>query len=106
MKGRLNIGIILAIVVGTMAFACSQPIDINKQNCNGLIDDVIDLSQEQDNPLYSKILKIYDAKIVSTTNERLTCEGVALLDSGDEQTVEYFAWVDKDGDTFIGFEGK
>ena len=106
MKSRICTGMILAIVVGVIALACEQPLDISKQNCNGLIDDVINLSQDQSSPLKSNIIKIYDAKIVSNTDKRLTCKGLALLETGGEQAIEYFAYVDRDGDTFIGYEGK
>ena len=107
MGDRLRVwAVILAFVGAVIGFGCEVPLDISELECDDIVDDVVELSQKQTNPFQSKILKIYDVKQVSRIGERLTCEGLALLDSGSEQNVEFYSYADADGDTFIGYEGK
>jgi hypothetical protein len=100
--------IFTVIALGIFTAACETPLVIDELTCNDIIDDVVSLSQDQaeGSAFQSGILKIYDSKQVSQMDKRLTCEGRTLLDSGDEQGLEFFAFVDEDRDSFIGFEGK
>ncbi len=81
---------------------------ITEWECDYLLDAVIDLSQKQwaRSPFENRILKMYDPEKVAYANERLTCKGVALLDSLNEQDIEFYTWVDKDGDRFYGYEAQ
>ena len=73
------------------------------ETCEELAPDIVNLSQEQTNPLSITILKLYDIKEVTKTDSRIECIGDASIGSGDNLAIEFQAYSDQDGDVFIGY---
>jgi len=98
------------------------------------MNEVMELSVESSNVFRPAIIKIYDPKEILSTdgslpfhtgagisklqlekvkgaieanerNDRLTCRGRAMLQSGSDMMIEFYIYKDKDGDRFIGYEG-
>ena len=86
--------------------ACGHEADIATSNCEDLMGDIVSLSEEQSEPFSATILKIYSPVELSRDNSNLRCEGRALLSSGTEQMIDFYLWLDDDGDLFIGYEGR
>ena len=100
-------GLLLGVVVAVLFTGCFDlPLkDISELQCEDLIPEIIDLSEERKNPLAPAILKIYNAEEVTRTSERLECEGDARWSSG-EWRVAFHIEEDQEGDSFIGYESK
>ena len=63
------------------------------------------MSGDNQDPLASRILKVYsDAEELERTDSVLRCKGTAVLNRGGEAYVTYHYTIDRDGDTFIGYE--
>lgn len=71
-----------------------------------LIDEIIRLSEDEEEAY--DIFKIFDRDFVERSRNRLDCTGNALLSISDGPddlyTIEYHAFTDRDGDTYIGYE--
>ena len=74
--------------------------------CEDLVGDIIVLSEEQSGPFSATVLKVYSPVEVSRDDSRLSCAGRALLSSGSEEMVDFYVWLDDEGDVFIGYEGR
>ena len=71
----------------------------------GFTDQILKLSEDNKNPLAPRILKLYSgAEELERTEAVLRCRGRAALSQGGESSITYHYEVDRDGDTFIGYE--
>jgi hypothetical protein len=79
-------------------------LELDEYQCEYLVTDVIQLSQDQTNPFAQTILKIYDdMEVLSRTEKKLLCGGFAKGSRGDSP-VEFYIEEDRDGDRFIYVE--
>ena len=74
-------------------------------SCEDLGPDIIELSEKNNAPGTTRILKLYDIAEMSRTESRLECSAVALTSRNSRQNMVFYAFIDEEGDSFIGFEG-
>ena len=72
--------------------------------CGGLEGHIKDLAEDNIYELGAPILRIYEVTEVSRTETRVECTGRAKLRNGNSLYISYYSYVDRDGDSFIGFE--
>ncbi len=98
---------LLGIVLIVLLTGCSElsKKEISEMQCADLIPEIIDLSEDNDNPLAPTILKIYDVEELERTSQRIDCEGDAKWSTG-EWRVAFHIEEDGDGDRFIGYQLK
>ena len=69
------------------------------------VERILKMSGDNQDPLAPRILKVYsDAEELERTDSVLRCKGTAVLNRGGEAYVTYHHTIDRDGDTFIGYE--
>lgn len=99
-----------ALLVATVACGAISDVipsqTVDDAVCEDLVTDIISLSEDQSGPFSATILKVYSPTEVNRSNSRLSCEGRALLSSGNEEMVDFYLWLDDDGDLFVGYEGR
>ena len=75
-------------------------------SCEDLESDIIDLSEESAAPGAARILKLYEIAESSRTDVKLECTAVALTSRNTRIRLLFYAEVDEDGDSFIGFRSE
>ena len=104
-------GVVVAVVVGTafatVDFACSEYAlkSISEYQCEDLVPQVIDISEENKHPIRPSSLKIYEIKEASRSSRRLVCSGEAKTSRGGNQPLTFYVEEDKDGAQFVGDKG-
>ena len=73
-------------------------------SCKDLREEIIDLSEEQQAFNGFSIIKIYEPTLVSRTENKVVCEGIARWNDASESNIKYQAYTDRDGDWMIEFE--
>ncbi len=96
-------------VVGLLVLAgCSStPLEIRSLTCEDqrLIEPILKLSEDNENPFARRILKLYPgAEELERTGRILRCRGEAALSRGGKSYITYRYEIDRDGDAFIGYE--
>lgn len=67
--------------------------------------EIIVLSEENENPFFGRILKLYSGAVETERTDRtLRCKGEAKLSNAPESYVDYSYEIDRDGDAFIGYQ--
>ena len=72
-------------------------------SCEDLREEIIDLTVEQQAFNGYAIIKIYDPTLVSRSDNKVLCRGVAAWTDGGESTIQYEAYKDREGDWMIQF---
>ena len=73
-------------------------------SCKDLREEIIDLSEEQQAFNGFSIIKIYEPTLVSRTEQRVVCNGIAARTDAEETNIQYEAYTDRDGDWMIQYE--
>ncbi len=73
-------------------------------SCKDLREEIIDLSEEQQAFNGFSIIKIYEPTLVSRTEQRVVCNGIAAWTDAEETNIQYEAYTDRDGDWMIQYE--
>ena len=73
-------------------------------SCKDLREEIIDLSEEQQAFNGYSIIKIYEPTLVSRTEQRVVCNGIAAWTDATESNLQYEAYTDRDGDWMIQYE--
>ena len=73
-------------------------------SCKDLREEIIDLSEEQQAFNGYSIIKIYEPTLVSRTEQRVVCNGIAAWTDATESNIQYEAYTDRDGDWMIQYE--
>ena len=102
MRAALSVALVFAVV--TIGCNSVLGIEIATYSCEDLKDDVVELSEEQQNPFSPAILKISDIDERVRTATRLVCTGTARLNNGSEERILYHIEEDADGDFLYGYE--
>ena len=74
--------------------------------CDKLSSSIIDLSEDNQNPFSSKMLKLYDIQEVNSTDYVLECKAEAKWARGEDSPIKFYVEEDDDGDRFIGYESQ
>lgn len=76
------------------------------ETCDALVAHIIELREDDNNPLKPKLLKLYGVQASQAPDgaRMLDCEATAKLSSGDDSKVSFYMTKDSDGDTFIGYQ--
>lgn len=77
----------------------------NIETCEELAPHIIELSEQNADSYPGKILKIYDIREVSGTNE-LDCSATARMSRGGDTTIKFYIEEDADGDRFIYYQAR
>ncbi len=79
----------------------------SSQTCNDewFIDEIIELSEDNESSFSPRILKLYTDKIeeVERTAKLLRCKAEAKMSQGGDVFLTYHYEIDRDGDSFIGY---
>ena len=102
---RIAIAFIFSLLI---AAACSS-VSVEDLSCNSdtLTEQIVKLSEDNQNPFSPRILSIRNTEQISRTRDELKCEAKALLSISDGPndlyTVEYHAFETGEG-TLIGYD--
>ena len=70
-----------------------------------LTKQILELSEENQSPFSVRVLKLYsEVEELERTERLLRCRGTASLSRGGESYITYHYEIDRDGDSFIGYE--
>ena len=72
-------------------------------NCKDLRKEIIDMTVEQQNLNGYAIIKIYEPTLVSRTEEKVLCKGIAAWTDATESNIQYEVYKDRDGDWMLQF---
>ena len=61
------------------------------------------MTVEQQNLNGFAIIKIYDPTLVSRTDEKVLCKGIAAWTDATESNIQYEVYKDRDGDWMLQF---
>tara|TARA_Y100001960_G_C14735029_1_gene859789 strand:+ start:1748 stop:2083 length:336 start_codon:yes stop_codon:yes gene_type:complete len=101
LKYLLSLIVIVVIVVVVISLISdTENITITDLDCTKLGDRVEGKEIQNAFGMKIEVLKIYEAKQISKSEDKLTCKGKALLSKGDEETLTYSYFKDSDGDWF------
>ena len=73
-------------------------------SCNDLRQEIIDMTVEQQELNGFAIIKIYEPNLVSRTEERVLCKGIAAYTDASESNIQYEVFKDRDGDWMLQFK--
>ena len=85
------IGLTAAVMVSCLGVSSC---DVQKHGAKDLLEERLSYGVSVDD--------IYDVEEVSKTEERIDCKGRAKLDTGFTFEVEFYEYIDEDGDVFHG----
>ena len=91
-------------LIGQIVSSITNEMEAAADTCEGLAPSIIELTEEDKNPLTPVILKIYDIETTQDPKRELSCTGVAKLSRGKDTKIKFYVWKDKDGDYFHGYE--
>ena len=81
---------------------------VSPVNCDDqwLVDSILQLSKENENPSATRILKLYSDMVeeIERTDNILRCRTEGAVSSGHDRNVNYYIEIDRDGDVFHGYE--
>ena len=72
-------------------------------NCKDLRKEIIDMTVEQQNLNGYAIIKIYEPTLVSRTNKRVVCKGIAYWNDTTESNIKYEVFKDREGEWMLRF---
>ena len=90
-------------------FACSLLLqgfwfDYSKKSCKDLRSEIVDLSKDHQDYFEYTLIKIYDPIEISRTETRVICKGLGSFTNGDQLSIKYQVFKDKDGEWMLFYE--
>lgn len=107
LAGFKFLGIVLAIFVSVSVAAAAVIFAAEavgaEDYCTSIRDVVIDISNEDPYPEY-RLIKIYDPREISRTDNEIKCEGIGRWGDATESKVSYRSYQDREGDWMIEYK--
>ena len=76
-----------------------------RPNCDALGAQIIQLSETNNaGTIRPVILKLYEVELVSDTDTEVRCRADALLSTSVRTPIDFYWWIDEDGDPFIRYQ--
>ena len=97
--------ILALIVVAVAGFLISRGGGSARPDCDVLVPQIIQLSESNNaGTIRPVVLKLYDVELVSETDSEVRCRGDALLSTSVRVPIDFYWWLDEDGDPFIRYQ--
>lgn len=97
--------ILALIVVAVVGFLISRGGGSARPDCDALVPQIIQLSESNNaGTIRPVILKLYEVELVSETDSEVRCRADALLSTSVRAPIDFYWWLDEDGDPFIRYQ--
>ena len=93
------------IVIAVAGYLISRGGGSARPDCDALGPQIIQLSESNNaGTIRPVILKLYDVELVSETDAEVRCRADALLSTSVRVPIDFYWWLDQDGDPFIRYQ--
>ena len=105
-RGLIGCAVVAAVVAVAIAVAGGSGLfggSSGPPTCGALVRQIVRLSEQNENALAGRILKLSDISEVSASGTEVRCRGFARRSRGGDVWLIFHWEVDADGDAFIGY---